>query len=309
MRIGILYPKATDLQKFPVVSVASTSRPIVDYFLFAYVVIVALLLINFLIKIYKLLKLAQTNKTAKHHDFTLVELPNENNAFSFFNYLFINQGFSLYSAVFQHEWVHIKQGHSWDIVYLELLKIVNWFNPIVYLLQASMKEVHEFIADAGTVNDDLSTQKYIDFLINNAYGINENTLSNTFFNKSLLKKRIMMLHQKRSGNAARLKYLLVLPLTGGLLCASTLAFTKDYKCIDLAPRLSPSEKTSVAHISGENKLVPPLSLKLQDTINLKHKLPPPPPEPPKGKKQKNKMKIPPPPPPQPPVGEKKSDTK
>jgi len=184
---------------------------------------------------------------------------------------------------------HIRQRHSWDIVYLELLKIVNWFNPVVYLLQNSMKEVHEFIADADTANHDLNTQNYTDFLISNAYGINENTLTNTFFNKSLLKKRIMMLHKKRSGNAARLKYLLVLPLTGALLCASTLAFTKDYKLINLAPRLSSSEKSSVTHTGS----TPLLLLNPQDTVKLKLKPPPPPPQPPKHKIIHDQVKLPP----------------
>jgi hypothetical protein len=305
VQIGILFPAAIGLQISPIAAAADTSWSIADYFLLMYGIIAVLLLINFLIKVYKLLRLAQINKTIKNDDFKLIELPDGNDAFSFFNYLFISPGLGLSSAVIRHEMVHIRQRHSWDIVYLELLKIVNWFNPIVYLLQNSTKEVHEFIADADTTNHDLSTHNYTDFLINNAYGINENTLTNTFFNKSLLKKRIMMLHKKRSGNAARLKYLLVLPLTGGLLCASTLAFTKDYNLIDLAPRLSTSAKPSAT------KPVTPITLKLQDTTT-KLKLKPPPPQPPKKKikdqvkyppknrKIHDQVKLPPPPPPAPP---------
>ncbi|HJP62994.1 MAG TPA: M56 family metallopeptidase, partial [Mucilaginibacter sp.] len=201
VQIGILLPAATGLYQSQIAVVPDTSWSIADYVLLAYGIIAALLLINFLIKVYKLLRLVQTNKTVKNADFKLVELPGENNAFSFFNYLFISPGLSLSSVVIRHEMTHIRQKHSWDIIYLELLKIVNWFNPVVYLLQNSMKEVHEFIADADTADHDVSTQNYTDFLINNAYGINENTLTNTFFNKSLLKKRIIMLHKKKSGNA------------------------------------------------------------------------------------------------------------
>ncbi|MDB5133632.1 MAG: hypothetical protein JWP37_235 [Mucilaginibacter sp.] len=309
VQIGVLFPAATDLQTSPVAAVADTSWSIADYFLLTYGIIAVLLLINFLIKIYKLLRLARTNQTTENQEFKLVKLPGENDAFSFFNYLFISPGLSVSSVVIRHELAHIRQKHSWDIVYLELLKIINWFNPIVYLLQNSMKEVHEFIADAETANHDLNAQTYTDFLINNAYGINENTLTNTFFNKSLLKKRIMMLHKKRSGNAARLKYLLVLPLTGALLCASTLAFTKDYKLIDLAPRFTPSEKSSASRNSNKNKPGQPIPLNLTDTV----KVPPPPPAPPqhkkihdqiklppKHKKIHDQIKLPPPPPPAPP---------
>ena len=313
VQIGILLPAATGLYQSQIAVVPDTSWSIADYVLLAYGIIAALLLINFLIKVYKLLRLVQTNKTVKNADFKLVELSGENDAFSFFNYLFISPGLSLSSVVIRHEMTHIRQKHSWDIVYLELLKIVNWFNPVVYLLQNSMKEVHEFIADADTANHDVSKQNYTDFLINNAYGINENTLTNTFFNKSLLKKRIIMLHKKKSGNAARLKFLIVLPLTCALLCASTLAFTKDYRLIDLAPRFTPSEKSSAVHNSNANKAGQPVPLNLTDTVKVTLKPPPPPAPPqhkkkihdqvklpPKHKKIHDQIKRPPPPPPEPP---------
>lgn len=298
VQLGILLPAVTGLHQSQVAVMSDTSWSIADYMLLTYGIIAVLLLINFLINVYKLLRLAQTNKTTKMLDFKLVELPGKNEAFSFFNYLFISSGLSLSTVVIQHETAHIRQKHSWDIVYLELLKIINWFNPIVYLLQNSMKEVHEFTADADTANQDLSTQNYTDFLVNNAYGINENILTNTFFNKSLLKKRIIMLHKKKSGHAARLKYLIVIPLTCALLCASTLAFTKDYKWIDLAPRFKSSEKSSAGHISNENKPGQPNPLNLQDTVK---RPPPPPPAPPQPKKKiHDQIKLPPPPPPEPP---------
>jgi hypothetical protein len=150
--------------------------------------------------------------------------------------LFLSPDMAASEMVIRHELVHIRQKHSWDIIYLELMKIINWFNPMAYLLQHSMKELHEFIADDSVAGSKHEADIYIDFLLANAYGAYEHKLTNNLFNQSLLKKRIMMLHQKRSGNTARLKYLLVLPLAGCLLCASTLAFAKDYGWIDIAPR-------------------------------------------------------------------------
>jgi hypothetical protein len=264
IQIGLLNPPAKQLQNvvitiinLPTTStvkavVADTSWPVVNYFILAYGAIVFLLLFNLFVKIYKLIRLSHTNKNTEQEGFKLVELTVENNAFSFFNYLFISQGLTHSSTIIRHELVHIRQKHSWDIIYLELLKIINWFNPVVYLVQYSMKELHEFIADNQTVNTDQNTAVYTDFLVNNAYGINENILTNTFFNKSLLKKRIMMLHQKKSGNAARLKYLLVLPLAGGLLCVSTLAFAKSYGWIDIVPKYYSPEKSSIIN-DGQTK--------------------------------------------------------
>lgn len=249
IQVGILNPPVTKIQKFMVIPANlqisgsqtgvvahGTAWPAINYLLLVYGIVLLVLLINFLAKIYRLIRLSYTHKADLHTDYKLVELPDEDNAFSFFNYLFVSPALKLSSTIIHHELIHIRQKHSWDIVYLELLKIINWFNPVSYLLQNSIKEVHEFIADSQTLNSQSNASVYTDFLINNAYGISENTLINTFFNKSLLKKRIMMLHQKRSGKAARLKYLLALPLITGLLCASTLGFSKSYALIDLAPR-------------------------------------------------------------------------
>jgi len=206
-----------------------------NYLLAAYLLIGFVLLVNLAIKIYKLIRLSRINKNTVVDSYKLVEITGGNDAFSFFNYVFISRELISKQTVIHHELVHVSQKHSWDIIFFEILKIINWFNPLVYQLQYSIKELHEFIADDKTAEHEDSTALYTDFLVNNAYGINDNVLTNTLFNKSLLKKRIIMLYQKRSGKSARLKYLLALPVCAGLLCASTLGFSKTYALVDLAP--------------------------------------------------------------------------
>ncbi|MBC7398693.1 MAG: energy transducer TonB, partial [Mucilaginibacter sp.] len=128
-----------------------------------------------------------------------------------------------------------RQKHSVDIVFLELLKVVSWFNPFIYLLQNSLKTVHEYIADEQTAAYETDALTYSSFLVNNAYGAGGSSITHSFFNYNLLKKRIVMLNQKRSGNLARLKYLIAVPVCAGLLCASTLAFSKTYGWVDIDP--------------------------------------------------------------------------
>jgi len=207
-----------------------------DYLLIAYVSICCILAIHLIIKIYSLIRLSHQNKITINNSYKLIEIGNGANAFSFFNYLFISADQPQKQTVINHELIHIQQKHSWDILYLQLLKIVNWFNPVVYLLLHSIKEQHEFIADRETSAREENTSAYASFLLNNIYGLNQSGLTNTFFNKSLLKKRIIMLHQKPSGNLARLKYLAALPVCGALLCVSTLTFSKTYGWIDLGPK-------------------------------------------------------------------------
>jgi hypothetical protein len=206
-----------------------------DYYLPVYLLVVIILLINLAYKIYKLVQLSKINNNIVVDSYNLVETNGRQDAFSFFNYLFINPELSSKQTIIRHELIHIRQRHSWDILYFEVLKTISWFNPVVYLLQYSMKELHEFIADSETVKVEYNKDHYTDFLVQNAYGINTNALTSSFFNKSLLKNRIIMLHQKRSGYLARLKYLVALPVCAALLCASTLGFSKTYGWVDLTP--------------------------------------------------------------------------
>jgi hypothetical protein len=168
--------------------------------------------------------------------YKLINLNDENTAFSFFNYLFIGSNVPQAETIIAHELVHIRQKHSVDIIFLEIVKIINWFNPFIYLIQRSLKTIHEYIADEQTAAHGQDALAYSSFLLNNAYGIQGSSIAHSFFNYNLLKKRIIMLNKNRSGKLARLKYLAALPLCAGMLCTSTLVFSKDYGLIDLAPR-------------------------------------------------------------------------
>ena len=263
--LSIAQPQVMQINFSPVSTagtfVADTSWTKEDYYLATYLLIACCLLVNLAVKIYKLVRLSRLNAYKKSDKWNIVETDESKGAFSFFNYLFVSPQMALSETVIAHELVHIRQKHSWDIVYFEIIKVVNWFNPIAYLLQQSIKELHEFIADREIAGNDEKVDQYTDFLLGNAYGIHESQLTNNLFNKSLLKKRIMMLHQKRSGNSARLKYLLVLPLSAGLLCASTLAWAKSYGWIDIAPK----------HATADIPIVPAAIKSIPTPVPASHK--------------------------------------
>ena len=206
-----------------------------DGLLYAYVLGVGIFIFLVAVKLYKLFRLSKAEKVVNVEGYKLISLNESNTAFSFFNYLFIGTKVPGAETIIKHELVHIRQKHSVDIVLLELLKIINWFNPLIYLLQNSLKTVHEYIADEQTVANDGDALTYSSFLVDNAYGVSGSSITHSFFNYNLLKKRIIMLNQQRSGNLARLKYLIIAPLCAGLLCVSTLAFSKTYCWVDLAP--------------------------------------------------------------------------
>jgi beta-lactamase regulating signal transducer with metallopeptidase domain len=207
---------------------------------------VTVLVVSFLFKLYSVLKLIFNHQRQKRSGYTLVLIPNLPSPFSFLGYLFVANEPDLTPAVLQHELVHIRQKHSWDILLLELIKATCWFNPAVYLLQNSLKALHEYEADFESTAQGASPDEYVQALIARAYQVNGLPFANHFSNKQLLKSRIMKLYQNRSGKLARLTYLITLPLCAGMLCASTMAFSKNYGMLrlKLSPQLKP-KNTSV----------------------------------------------------------------
>jgi hypothetical protein len=249
-----------------------------DGIFYIYLAGAAVLLLVLLVKLYHLVRLTRKSDTPIDASYKLVYLNDSNTAFSFFNFLFIGTKAEGRETIIKHELVHISQKHSADIVFIEILKIINWFNPFIYILQHSLKAIHEYIADEQTAATETDALTYSSFLVHNAYGLSGSSITHSFFNYNLLKKRIIMLNQKRSGSLARLKYLLAVPICGGLLCASTLAFSKDYGWIVLMkqkadtvvkPPPPPPAQPKVIDV----KLLPPPPPPRQNDKNVKFAAP------------------------------------
>ena len=135
-----------------------------------------------------------------------------NQAFSFFNMLFVSKELKNRSTIMKHEFVHIRQLHSADVMLFELIAIFNWFNPVVYLYKSSIKHIHEFIADEVASRNEASKADYALLLFQEQFGVQAIPLTNNFFNQSLLKLRIKMLQKERSNQTAMMKYGLIAPL-------------------------------------------------------------------------------------------------
>lgn len=191
--------------------------------------------LKLIIDLYQILMLSK--KSDKYHkdNVIYVSLNQHNAAFSFFNLLFIQSDIQGKETILKHELVHIRQRHSLDIIFFEIIQILNWFNPITYLLKKDIKLLHEYIADEQTTLKEIGKYDYALFLIKNSFGMEANPLSNHIFNQSILKQRINMLNKEKSTGRARLKILFALPIAAAMLGTSTMAFTKDYSLVDLYP--------------------------------------------------------------------------
>jgi TonB-dependent SusC/RagA subfamily outer membrane receptor len=140
--------------------------------------------------------------------------------FSFGNAIYINQHLHTekeWEAIVLHEYVHIRQQHTVDILLAELICILNWYNPFAWMIRHSIRQNLEFIADHKVLENGIDKKNYQYHLLK-VIGEPRYRLANNF-NFSSLKKRIIMMNKIRSTRLHLLKFLFILPVVTLLLVA------------------------------------------------------------------------------------------
>ncbi|MHA7832479.1 MAG: TonB family protein [Flagellimonas sp.] len=171
----------------------------------------------FVYKLIQIYRLRHKSVVENYKEFTKITVPKSTSAFSFFRNIFMGEEIKKdkEANILAHELVHVKQWHTLDLLFFELARIVFWFNPLVYIYQNRLAELHEFIADEKAVKQ--NKEVHFEILLSEAFHTQNISFVNQFFNKSLIKKRIVMLQKKRSKAVWQLKYVLLLPLVLGML--------------------------------------------------------------------------------------------
>jgi len=166
------------------------------------------MLVWFLAKLYRISSLKGSGLKSYYPEFTKVVVHKSAVAFSFFRIVFLGDDIpkTKEPQIIAHELVHIKQWHSLDLLFFELMRIVFWFNPLVYVYQNRLAELHEFLADA------INKKEQYQLLLAEAFQTQHISFINQFFKPSLIKKRIVMLSKAKSKKLYRFKYLLLVPL-------------------------------------------------------------------------------------------------
>jgi TonB family protein len=136
--------------------------------------------------------------------------------FSAMGYIFINTRLSPEDAgeIIRHEQNHLKQNHFIDIVFIEIVKAFQWFNPVVYLFNRSLRAIHEYQADQDCLSSGVPIVNYQSLLLNQVFKSKAFNLTNSFSNPSLIKKRMIMMTKARTSSIAGIKMLLVVPAAG-----------------------------------------------------------------------------------------------
>lgn len=121
-------------------------------------------------------------------------------------------------TVLLHERMHLHYCHTADLLWMELLIVLHWFNPAAWLLMRELREVHEFEADRGVLSHGIDATQYQLLLVKKSVGTRLYSMASGF-GHSKLKQRINMMLKKRTNRLARLKLLLLVPVVSGTLYA------------------------------------------------------------------------------------------
>ena len=212
------YLASETLSEITIVGSSAISVTLIIQLIWFTGVLVALGILS--LKLFKVYKLKRSGIISKINDTNFISLPKTDTAFSFLNSIFIGEDLSdnQKETIIVHEKIHIQQYHSIDLLFFEFIKIICWFNPLVYLYQSKMVLLQEFIADEKAASLK-GKNEYYNGLLSQVFKTESISFINTFFNHSLIKKRITMLQKSnlKQNKITQLKYLLLVPIIGIML--------------------------------------------------------------------------------------------
>ncbi len=147
----------------------------------------------------------------------LMLLDDDTATYSFFNHIVVGtRGLNddEVRCILAHESLHVRQGHSVDLLFARLLCCLMWFNPFAWLIMREIRAVHEFLADAASIGA-CGREGYLHLLYRQTTGTGYGHITNNF--KSInLKKRIVMMNKSKTRYGAW-KALTALPVAAVLM--------------------------------------------------------------------------------------------
>ena len=189
--------------------------------------ITALLL---LIKLGKLAALVIRSPKEKREGYTAVFTGREQGSFSFFRYAFFPNE-NVAPDIIRHEASHIGHRHSWDILFVEMMMVLQWFNPFIYLYKKELQSLHEYQADRDVVATGVDKRNYMMLILQQCTAVDFSGIGNNF-SLILTKKRIKMITKNEKAKGLWWRLLATLPVLAILLIANTKVTAQEKKTVD-----------------------------------------------------------------------------
>lgn len=180
-----------------------------------YLLITGTLLFRYIKNLYLIYKSIDKNNKEVFNNVKLVLINSKQAPHTFLNFIFLNQTEyqqqQIDEAILHHEMAHAHQLHSVDVMLIELVQAVCWFNPFIFLYRRFIKLNHEFLADAAVLNTHCNITNYQNLLIHSLSGLKSLDITSQF-NYAITKKRLIMMTKTTNTTAAWLSRLAIIPV-------------------------------------------------------------------------------------------------
>ena len=214
-----------------------------------YLIITLLLLFRFFKNLLQLLQTAKTSAAIFFKDYKIILIEKHITPHSFLDNIFISKedfkDGNIKKEILLHELTHVQQKHSWDIIFIEILQIIFWFNPIIFLYRKAILLNHEFLADEKVLNTFHEVYTYQQLLLQKA-GSQSTTYLTSRFNYSITKKRLQMMTKSKSFRNALGRQLALIPI----LAISIFFFSTKTNAQDTGKVVNPQKNEVISTIEG-----------------------------------------------------------
>ena len=214
------------------------SEPVWQYTLCSILTVGALVvLLMSIMSITKIMRIIRNGESCKlESGETLVITDIDTVPFSWMKYIVLSREDyeGRHTQILTHEKAHISLKHSWDIIFLDFITALQWFNPAIWMIKSDLRAIHEFEADDAVLRSGVNIKEYQYLLIRKAISKSGYSVANSF-NHSSLKKRISMMQTARSPRRNIWKACYIILIAGISLASSaeTRKITLHYhSCID-----------------------------------------------------------------------------
>lgn len=201
-----------------------TEAPAIPFGMVLYVAGAALFFILFLLRLFKVMKQIIGKHFIELNGLKVMDNPEQKVPFSFFHYVVVDSTtFELdeLDLVLRHEAAHAQQWHTLDILFVELVGVVCWFNPFVWAYKSALKSQHEYAADASVIHSNVPRNDYFDLILKQIR--HQNHLSPVHsFSATAVKSRIRMMMATVPGRRSWMRYLSVIPMSAFLVVGNSL---------------------------------------------------------------------------------------
>lgn len=199
-----------------------------------YALISAIILLSVIISMAKLYSILRRHQVQKINNIKFIGTHEKGTPFSFFRFIFWNNQIDIHSItgqhIFQHELVHVKEGHTFDKLFIQIILVVFWCNPLFWLIRRELQLIHEFIADKKAIQQH-DTAAFAAMILQAAYPHSFSRITNQFFQSSI-KRRLAMLTKIQNPGINYLSRIIALPLIAIVFLAFTFR-TKSKAVIEL----------------------------------------------------------------------------